>query len=234
MNIEVVFRHNDVNPESLRHKNVVIIDVLRATSVLVTALYHGAQSVQTVAEVAQAFHIQKSHPDVLLVGERHARKVDGFHLGNSPLEMKPDFVKDQHVVMSTSNGSQAVFAARFAKTIYAAAFVNMSAVADVMLKQAEDFTIICSGTNGNFSLDDGLAAGLLVNKIMEKVACHVSDGGLAMALAVDSHTDLKEILKDCHHLKLLQQRGFQDDVDYCLTIDSIRSVPKYVNGKFIL
>ncbi len=234
MNIDVYFRHNDVNPEDLKGRYVVVIDVLRATSVITTALYNGAKSVQTVAEVEQAFVIQKANPNVLLAGEREAIKVSGFDFGNSPLEMSSKAVKDKDLIMSTSNGSKAVSAAELAKSIRAAAFVNMAAVVNDLLKLNEDFVIICSGTNGKFSLDDGLAAGMIINRLKEKTDVQVGDNGLAMALVIDQEDKLTEYLKECYHLNLLQERGFQTDIDYCLSTDIIDVVPKLINGKFTL
>jgi len=90
------------------------------------------------------------------------------------------------------------------------------------------------GQNGNFSLDDGLAAGLLIRKMKDKGRIQVSDTGLAMVLALNKNLSLKELLEECYHLKLLQARGFQADIDYCLSSDMMDVVPKYVNGKFIL
>lgn len=234
MNIEVYFTHNEVNPSDLKDCNVIVIDVLRATSVMTTALNNGAKSVQTVAEVEQAFEIQKANPIVLLAGEREALKVKGFDFGNSPLEMIPKAVMGKELIMSTSNGSKAIAVAAQAKSMRAAAFVNMGAVVMDMLNLNEDFIILCSGTNGNFSLDDGLAAGMLINRIKVKTAVHVNDSGLAIALAISDENKLTESLKDCYHLQLLQKRNFQKDIDYCLSTDIIDVVPKYINGEFIL
>ena len=235
MKIDVYFRHNDVNPDDLHNSHVIVIDVLRATSVIVTALNNGAKLVQTVAKIEQAFEIKRNNPSALLAGERDAVKIQGFDFGNSPLEMTRENIGDTDLVMCTSNGTQAVAVAVQAKSIRAAAFVNMEAVVRDLLRLKEDFIIICSGTNGNFSLDDGLAAGMLINRIKQEQEVQAIDSGLAMALGVSGdHILLEESLKDCYHLNLLQKRGFQNDVDYCLSIDIIDVVPKYVNGKFIL
>ena len=153
MKIQVYLKHNDVEPDDLKDCHVVIIDVLRATTVMATALYNGANSVQTVAEIGDAFNMAKVNPNVLLAGERAAVKIKGFQLGNSPLEMSPERIKDRDLIMCTTNGTQAVAVASQAKTIRAAAFINMQAVADELLALSQDFVIICSGTNNKFSLD---------------------------------------------------------------------------------
>jgi len=234
MKIDVYLKHNDVEPNDLKDCHVVIIDVLRATTVMVTALNNGAISVQTVAKIDEAFKIAKTNPNVLLAGERNAIKIKGFQLGNSPLEMMHEIIKNQDLIMCTSNGTQAVAVASQAKSIRAAAFVNMQAVADEMLVLNQDFVIICSGTNGIFSLDDGLAAGMLINRIKTKTEVQSNDLGLALALAIKDEKKLAENLESCFHLNILKERDFQDDIDYCLSIDIIDAVPHLSRGRFMI
>ena len=234
MKIEVYLKHNDVNPDDLKDRHVVIIDVLRATTVMITALKNGANSVQTVAEIGQAFSIARANPKVLLAGERNALKIEGFHLGNSPLEMNPETVMNRDLIMCTSNGTQAVEAAIQAKTIRAVAFINMQAVADEMADLNEDFVIICSGTNNKFSLDDGLAAGMLINRIKNQTEIQTSDLGLALALAIIDEKRLAKNLENCYHLNSLKERSFQDDINYCLSIDIIDLVPRLLGNRFTI
>ncbi|MCK5777040.1 MAG: 2-phosphosulfolactate phosphatase [Bacteroidales bacterium] len=234
MKIEVYLKHNDVNPDDLKGRHVIIIDVLRATTVMITALDNGANSVQTVAEVEQAFSIAKSNPNVLLAGERNAYRIEGFHLGNSPLEMNPETVINRDLIMCTSNGTQAVEASIQAKTIRVVAFINMQAVADEMVNLNEDFVIICSGTNNKFSLDDGLAAGMLINRIKSQTKVQTSDLGLALAIAITDEKKLTKNLESCYHVNILQERNFQTDLDFCLSIDITHAVPQLKENKFII
>jgi len=235
MKIDLYYKHNDVNPNDLKDRNVIIIDVLRATSVIATALNNGAISVQTVAEIEQAFALKKNNPNVLLAGERDAIKIDGFNFGNSPLEMTVEAIAGKELIMCTSNGTKAVAVSSQAKSILAASFINMQSIVDTLSVLNEDFVIICSGTNGRFSLDDGLAAGMLIHRISaNKEDLHVSDSGLAMALIAEHSIKIHKTLSDCYHLKLLKHRGFQADIDYCLSADIIPTVAKYIDGKFVL
>ncbi len=232
--IKTFFRHNDVDSKQLLGKNVVIIDVLRATTVIVTALANGAKDIQTIADFEEAFKLKENNTELLLAGERNALKINGFDFGNSPLEMTSEKVKGKSLLMSTSNGTQAVRVAQNANSIIAAAFVNMAAVINHLLKLQQDFVIICSGTNGQFSLDDALAAGLLINRIKKYLPVELCDNSLICALAIPNETTLKESLKDCYHVNILKDRGFQNDVEYCLSTDIIMEVPQFINGKFIL
>jgi 2-phosphosulfolactate phosphatase len=232
--IDVIFRHNDVIEESLKGKHAIVIDVLRATTVLITALSNGAASVRTVSNIAQAFEIQKTHPDVILAGEREAVIIDGFHFGNSPLNMISENISGKHLVMCTSNGTKAVAAARQAEKIWAAALINLQAIANQLLLENLDITIICSGTLGNFSLDDVWAAGLLINRLLAQENFLLSDSAQMAAIATQNNQEHKIALKDCYHLNLLLSKGFQKDVDYCLSLDVINVVPKWNGDRFVV
>jgi len=232
--IDVIFRHNEVHKEALIGKAAIIIDVLRATSVMATALAHGAKSVQTLADVDEALEMKRRHPELLLAGERNAIKLQGFDLGNSPLEMSPELLKGRDLLMCTTNGTQAIAAAQEADQVYTAAFINMKSIVDEIAPLRQDLVIICSGTNGLFSLDDGLAAGILVNRLMNKKDYHLSDNARLMSLAIKDEKELKKALKDCFHLNVLLRNGFQADVDYCLSLDVLEAVPRLIEARFIL
>lgn len=234
MNIDVILRHQDIIPEQLAGKNVVIIDVLRATSVIVTALANGAKSVETVASIDEAFAIKNARPNVMLAGERMAVKIEGFDFGNSPLEMTQNAVKGKELLLCTSNGTQAVAASKQAKSIWTLAFNNMEAVENELLRLQEDLIIICSGTQGKFSLDDALAAGIFINRLKQKISLQLSDSAIAVSLAIEDEEKLSISLKNCFHLNWLLQKGMKNDVDYCLQLDLINAVPKFNGQSFTL
>lgn len=232
--IDVIFRHNDVKEERIEGELVVVIDVLRATSVMCTALANGAASVRTVAEVKQAYEIKKQEPEVILAGERDAVIIDGFDLGNSPLDMTVENIAGKHLVMSTSNGSKAVAVAQKAEQIWAAAIINLQEVAEQLLDESLDIVILCSGTLGKFTLDDSWAAGLLVNKLLQKANFQLTDSAQMVAIATQQDLTPQQALKDCYHLNLLLTKGFQKDVDYCLSQDILDVVPKWNGDRFTL
>lgn len=232
--IDVIYRHNDVTEELVKGKLVLVIDVLRATSVMTTALANGAASVRTLAEVEQAFEIKKQEPEVVLAGERDALIIDGFNFGNSPLSMTKENIAGKHLVMSTSNGTKAVAAVQKAENIWAAAIINLQEVADQLLEETLDLVILCSGTLGKFTLDDSWAAGLLVNKLLKKESFQLSDSAQMAAIATQQNLTPHQALKDCYHLNLLLSKGFQKDVDYCLSQDILKVVPKWNGDRFTL
>ncbi|NPD46371.1 MULTISPECIES: 2-phosphosulfolactate phosphatase [unclassified Lentimicrobium] len=232
--INVIFRHQDVAPKELVGQVAVVIDVLRATSVMATALANGATKVKTVQTSQQALTLKTQNTNLLLAGERNAIKLAKFDFGNSPLEMRSELIDGKEIVLCTSNGTQAVAIAHRAIKVVTAAFVNMKAVVKRLDLLEEDITIICSGTNGQFSLDDSLAAGILVNRLTRTKGYKLSDSAQSMALAIKDENKLQESLKDCYHLNLLRAKGFKNDVDYCLTLDSLNVVPQLKNGYFVV
>lgn len=232
--IEVVYRHQDIIEESLSGKIAVIIDVLRATTVLITALKNGAQSVKAIGAIEDALAYKENHPEVLLGGERNAAKIPGFQLGNSPLEMTEKAISGKELVICTTNGSQSVGKASQAPIMIAASLVNAQAVTNFLLSEKLPITIICSGTNGNYSSDDYWASGLLVSRLIEQQNFYLTDGA-QMALSFYQHQkDPFLALKDCFHLNWLIQHNYQDDVDFCLQLDIFNIVPKYQQGCFKL
>jgi len=232
--IDVVFRHNDLIPEQLVGKVAIVIDVLRATSVMITALANGATEIHTTGAINDALEQKRLNPKLLLAGERNALKLPGFDLGNSPLEMTRERVERRQLLMCTSNGTQAIKAVAKADKVIAAAFINLAAVIEYIAPLHQDIIVVCSGTNGHFSLDDGMVAGVLVNRLMDRKTFRLNDAALAMSLAIKEELQIKRTLKDCHHLKVLLKNGFQRDVDYCLTLDLLDLVPRMIAGRFVL
>lgn len=149
----------------------IVIDVLRATTVMATALHHGAGEIvtcQTVAEarkVAGGWAAQDARP--LLCGERECRPIDGFDLGNSPSEYLESVVADRSLVLTTSNGTAAIAAATSAKRLLAASFVNLTATV-AAIGGADSVHLICAGTDGRITGEDVLCAGALLDRLLAK------------------------------------------------------------------
>lgn len=154
------------DPKEMAGDVAVVIDVLRAATSIVSALDAGAKGVIPVLEVDEAVALAKRLPDgeALLGGERGGLPIDGFDLGNSPGQYVRDVVGGKTVVFTTTNGTSAIHRARRARRVLIAAFVNATAVADALLGQ-ERIHLICSGTQGQYSDDDVLLAGMLVDRI---------------------------------------------------------------------
>ena len=216
-------------------KTAVVIDVLRATSVITTALDNGAQEVIPVktVEQAQSLYAASDTAHTLRGGERNALKIEGFDLSNSPLEYKRQTVEGKTVILTTTNGTNAINNVNGADEVMLACFRNAAAVVDVIAGR-KDVTIVCAGTEGKFSLDDGLCAGLLIELLKQKTEVETDDLGLLLhRFYKESKANLLGALSGCFHLKRLFTLGFYDDIRFCLETSCVKTVPVLREGKII-
>jgi 2-phosphosulfolactate phosphatase len=157
----------------VENKNVVVIDILRATTTMCVAMENGANSIWPVDSVQKAAQAGSSF---LTAGERNGEKVEGFDLGNSPQEFSEEVVKGRDIVMTTTNGTKAISLSEGAKNIYIASYRNISAVVQELQKQPEDIVLFCSGWKDQVNLEDTLFAGEVVARV-SGVGYQVSGGG---------------------------------------------------------
>lgn len=166
MLIDVVSLPADLRPEHLVGRAVVVFDVLRATSVITTAVAHGAARVRVYEEVQQARDAAAAFDGPkLLVGERNSVRPEGFDLGNSPHDFTPDRVGGRTIFMTTTNGTHALGLAAAAEELYAAAILNAGAMAEHLASLGLDVTLFCSGTERKFSVEDFCGAGAVADAL---------------------------------------------------------------------
>ena len=236
MKIDVIPYASAIRPDLIQNRHVIVIDVLRASSVMVTALAHGAKAfipVRTVKEAGQKAQ-EFSKEEILLCGERDTRVIDGFHLGNSPQTYTRQKVEGKTLIYTTSNGTQALNNLSGAKEVFIGSFLNMKSLVSRFLK-LNDAVLVCSGTNNNFSMDDAMCAALFMDEIMKEKTVDLSDFSLTLLKAFQKDKgNLSLLLKDCYHLNLLKNNGFGSDVAYCLQKDILTVLPRMKNGKIVL
>ena len=224
--VDVVLTADAVVAERLGNATAIVIDVLRASSTMTTALAHGAACVIPVADLDDARHRAAAlGASVLLAGERGSDPPPGFDLGNSPLEFTRDRVAARTIVMTTSNGTRALTAAREAAALGVAAFVNASAAAAWVERQNRDVVLICSGELGRPSLEDQVCAGWLAGLLEKGGALLTPAAAEARALAAGYAGDLGRLAADAPHARGLIAKGRADDVAACLTLDVFPVVP---------
>src|SRR5690625_3630724 len=170
IHIDVLFTDHALTPQSRSGQTVIVIDVLRATSTIVTALHHGARAVYPVAEVDQARALARHMPQALLGGEREGVPCEGFHMGNSPLEYTADQVKRRDVILTTTNGTNALQKAVHsgAAAIGTGTLLHASTTAAWCLQQNNSVTLVCAGTHGHFGLEDALGAGCIIEHCVQQ------------------------------------------------------------------
>lgn len=219
--------------ETIRGRFVVVIDALRATSVIAAAIASGAKAVIPVAETDEALAVFKQLPEgtALLCGERGGNKIPGFHLGNSPLEFTQEAVSGKTLVMSTTNGTRAILAAAGAAKLLLGALVNATAVGQAAAASGLDVTILCAGTEGLFTLEDVLAAGAIADAMNTPDAEMDDLTRTAVTLYRQHAGSLAGALADCRHAKVLRELGYGRDIEYCMGKDRLDVAPVYRNGK---
>jgi 2-phosphosulfolactate phosphatase len=235
MNIDIQFLPSSPNPNLLSDRVVVVIDVLRATSVIVHAMSQGASEIIPLATVEEAFRMAKAFPRgfVILGGERENKEIPGFDLGNSPKEYVAERVKGKKLILTTTNGTRAFHTVSSGKEILAGSFFNIGAVAKRCLESNRDLFIFPSGDRGNFSLEDTLCGGMLIDLIIkkEKKQIVLTDASYCGQLLYQRFKDnLLEAFRFSHHGKELINRGFEDDLAYCAQMDMTNIVPEFKAG----
>jgi len=235
MNIDIQLVPFAPNPNLLSDRVVVVIDVLRATSVMVQAISQGALEILPSASAEEAFQMARIFPrgSILLGGERESKKIPGFDLGNSPKEYVVDRVRGKKLILATTNGTKAFHLISSGKEILVGSFFNIGAVAQRCLESDRDLLIFPSGDEGDFSLEDTICGGMLIELITKKGRKSISltDASCSAQILYQRFKDnLLGAFPLSHHGKELINRGFEDDLVYCAQIDTTRLVPIFREG----
>jgi 2-phosphosulfolactate phosphatase len=149
-------------------KLVVVIDVLRAASTIVQACENQVERIIPVAGVEDASKLVPTleRKKTLLGGESEGRKIEGFDLGNSPLEYTLELVKGKTLILSTTNGTVAITRSAPADEIVVGCLLNLGAVvAHLASSGADSVALLCSGNLGQLALEDFLCGGLVVARL---------------------------------------------------------------------
>jgi len=218
--------------ESLLAKRIVIIDVLRATSTICAALYHGMKSVITVADIKAAATYRKG--DFIVAAERQGKTPEGFQYGNSPLTYQTKEFINKTLVLSTSNGTNAVEKSKTASEILCGAFVNLNALIAYMQKHPMDSILLCAGWHEQPAFEDSLLAGALVKMLKADYSIENDAGLLAGSLYEKHAMNLFEAFKQSDHFKRLSGLGREEDLRYCAGINVAPVVPQWQKDRFVV
>lgn len=229
MKIELWPTLNYIDEEEIKGKTVVVIDVLRATSVITSALKNGAKEVAVAVEIEEAMKLKNDKS--LLGGERNGLKIEGFDLSNSPLEYKKEVVEGKRIIITTTNGTKAINKSKGASNIYIGSMLNGNAVAKKIANEGKDTIIICSGTHGKFSLDDFICAGKIIYGVSTEIEIEMDDFAATSFMAYrDNKHDMLSYVKMAKHFRYLDSIGYGEDIKYCFTEDITDIVPYYEDG----
>lgn len=229
MKCNVIFCPAHIEELYFTGKTVVVIDVLRASNTIITALSNGAKEIVPVGSVEFAVKVSGGMfgGQTLIGGERNTKKIDGFALGNSPLEYNAEVVAGKSIIFYTTNGSKAVVKAKFAENLIICSFANLTAVAKYLIGLDKDFEILCAGKNNSFSLEDAVCAGALISKMqLLKSDLELDDTANASVVLKKSFgKSTLNMLKGTQHGKLLIENQFEEDIKYCSQTDNVKVIP---------
>ncbi len=229
--IEVCYTPADYEYFKGRFDIVVVIDVLRATSAICSAIHNGVNSVIPVSTIEEA----KAYQDqgYLVGAERQGEIVDGFDFGNSPFSyMKPE-LKGKDIVLSTTNGTRAINIAKDAPTVVIGALTNLEFLCDWLIKQNKSVLCLCSGWKDKFNLEDTICAGAIAEALL-KTGKFTSDEDTSVAakyLFLAAKDNYFGFLKSSSHRRRLKRLNLNEDIKFCLTPNQMDVIPILRNDR---
>lgn len=236
MDLNLYTRAGELPEGHVKDTHAVVIDVLRASSTIVQACENKVERIIPVASVEDASRLAATleRKKTLLGGERDGRAIEGFDLGNSPLEYVSKVVRGKTLILSTSNGTVAITQSAAAREILVGSFLNLSAVVTRLLSsRPKKITLLCAGNQGQLSLEDLVCGGLMVAKIVQSYRGKLllNDGAVAARAVAEKMSDVGEVVRNSVHGHKLSELGFDADLEFCSKVDKYGSVPAVVEGR---
>ena len=215
MNINVILSPPEIDllPQvELGDSTCVVFDVLRATSSMVTALANGAGAIHPVRTIEEALALKERFPDAVLGGERFGDRIDGFDIGNSPLEYRD--LAGRRIITTTTNGTIALRACEKAERVLVGALLNLGALVEELRRAApEKLVIVCAGTFRELALEDVAAAGAICANLPD--AALTDSATVALAAYQTRERDLPRALRESRNGQALIVAGRESDVEWC-------------------
>jgi len=220
-----------VHLHDLTNKIAVVVDILRATTTISTALKSGAIAIRPVETLDQCeFWMAKGY---LGAAERGGKKVDGFRYGNSPFDYLNEKISGEKIALTTTNGTKTIYAVKEAEMIVMGAFVNISSLLKVLLDNNKDILIVCAGWNDEINLEDTLFAGAVVERLKDSFEIINDPAILAHNLYLQGKDNMFNFLEKSSHVSRLLNFGLKKDIEFCLETDRFEQVSVMRNDEII-
>ena len=261
INLDVLFIPEMAAYVDFSDKIALVVDILRASSTITIALANSAQCVLPVLTPEDAF-AEYQGDSSLLCGERHGKRIKGFHLGNSPREYHPEIIRGKQLIFTTTNGTRALHACLNASELLMGSFLNRRAVCNYIVsslaRNEQDIAIVCSGKQGNIGIEDLVFAGLCVDTLKSQMACpralhevyprakrrvrgqatrrdaELTDAAKIACLLYEHYsTNILGMLFDCEHGRYLASIGLAEDLEFCAQIDVTDVIPIGCEGRLV-
>lgn len=202
----------------------VVFDILRATSSMVTALAHGAAEIWPVTTIEEARALKVRLPDAILAGERHGDRIEGFELGNNPLEYTA--LAGRRIITTTTNGTVALRSCERASRVLVGALLNLAALRDAIAAESR-VLLVCAGTFETFALEDAIAAGLLASLFPD---AELTDAARACVATARSFATPLEGLLAARNGHALCAKGWRDQIEWCAQVSRFAAVGAMSDG----
>jgi len=229
--VEVCFTPGDYDYYKGRFEIVVVIDVLRATSAICSAIHNGVNSVIPVSTIEEAKDYQEK--GYLVGAERQGQIVEGFDFGNSPYSyMKPELV-GKDIVLSTTNGTRAINIAKEAPVVVIGALTNLDYLCNWLSKQDKNVLCLCSGWKDKFNLEDTICGGAIADALIESGKFTSDDDSSVAAkyLFQSAKNNYFGYLKASSHRRRLKKLNLNKDIKFCLTPNQMDVIPILRNDR---
>jgi 2-phosphosulfolactate phosphatase len=230
--VEVCFSPADYPLYRENFELVVVIDVLRATSAICTALENGVDRIKPVASVTEAQQWQAE--GFIGAAERNGEIVEGFDLGNSPLAYieRADELKGKTVVLTTTNGTKAIDIASEKNRVVIGSLNNLNAICNWLVEQDENILILGSGWKDKFNLEDTICAGAIADQLIESGRFKADEDSTVAAKFIyrSARDNMFAFLRASSHRRRLRRLNLNEDVKYCLTPNNLSTIPILEDG----
>jgi len=214
-------------------RNVVVVDILRATTAMCTAFGFGAASLVPVAGEEEAY--KKKQQGWLVAGEQDGIKLPFADFGNSPIEFQNPLIKGKDIVFCTTNGTKAIHLGKDFGKVLIASFVNLEAVCGWLKRDQKEVLILCAGWKDNFSLEDAIFAGamadLLVNAYGFLPLCDTTMASMALWDQAAPNI-MKTVSRSSHYLRLLGIEN-RKGLEYCFFPEKFHVIPCLIAEKLV-
>lgn len=239
MRLDVFFTPHEISDERLKDRTAVVVDVLRFSTTICAALSAGAKEIIPAESIETAIQLANSlsRDAVLLCGEREGKLIEGFDLGNSPLEYVTKKVKGKTLVFGSTNGSPTVVKSRLALRTFIAGFVNLRPVVAALLGWNDSVVIACAGKLGQFAMEDAVCAGYIIADLLSHNhhRLELSDSAAAALILYEKHRNaLVDMVRESEHGRYLAGIGMQDDLPVCAEVNRLPVLPLFTDGKIRL
>ena len=233
--IEVCYSPREFQLYEKDFELIVVIDVLRATSAICTALEHGVARILPVATIEEARAWKNK--GYIAAAERNGEIVEGFNLGNSPIAYinRSEEFKGKTVVLSTTNGTKAIDIAKEKNTVVIGALNNLQALCEWLLGEKRDVLVLASGWKQKFNLEDTICGGAIADFLIESGQFTATEDSTVAAKFIyrSARDNIFSFLRASSHRRRLHRLNLNEDVKYCLTPNNLTTIPILIDGYLV-